>query len=66
MYYTNIACDMGAACSAGQFLAKLVKVSGWQTMDVAVLCQKVQVSAYPDAYRKYTSQASTICSAGGF
>ncbi|CEJ91537.1 hypothetical protein VHEMI07239 [[Torrubiella] hemipterigena] len=65
-YYTNIQCDMTADCSAGLFLAKMAGISGWQTMDVATLCQKVQVSAVPDAYKKYTSQAGTICSAAGF
>ena len=65
IYYTDIKCDMDAACSGGLFLQKMAGISGWQSMDVAVLCQKVQVSAVPDAYRKYTGQASTICSAAG-
>jgi hypothetical protein len=47
VYYTNIAADMSPAASAGQFLSKMVAISGWQTMDVGTLCQKVQVSAYP-------------------
>jgi hypothetical protein len=47
VYYPNIAADMSPAASAGQFLSKMVGITGWQTMDVGTLCQKVQVSAYP-------------------
>jgi hypothetical protein len=64
-YYPDIRCDMDAACSAGLFLDKMVRVGGWQTMDIATLAQKVQVSAFPDAYRKYTGQATTICQSVG-
>ncbi|KAK3181459.1 hypothetical protein K4F52_007169 [Lecanicillium sp. MT-2017a] len=64
-FYKDIRCNMDAACSAGQFLGKMAGISGWETMDVARLCQKVQVSAVPDAYKKYTGQAATICSAAG-
>jgi hypothetical protein len=65
MYYTDIAADMDPAKSAGQFFAKMKKVSGWQTMEVGKLCQKVQVSAYPDRYEKRVSEAGKICAAGG-
>jgi hypothetical protein len=65
MYYKDIKCDMDAACSASLFFKGMVGVSGWKTMDVAKLCQAVQRSAVPTAYRKYTSAAKSICSAGG-
>jgi len=65
MYYKNILCDMQAACSASQFFTGMKGIKGWQSMDVATLCQKVQRSAYPDAYKKYVSMATSICKAGG-
>ncbi|PNY26206.1 Uncharacterized protein TCAP_03861 [Tolypocladium capitatum] len=64
MYYKNIACDMAADCSAGQFLNGMKAVKGWQTMDIATLCQRVQGSAFPAAYRKYTGMATNVCRAG--
>jgi hypothetical protein len=65
MYYTDIACDMDAACSAGSFFKGMTGISGWKTMNVAKLCQAVQRSAYPDAYQKYVGAAASICAAGG-
>ncbi|GJN74815.1 hypothetical protein PLICBS_008908 [Purpureocillium lilacinum] len=65
MYYKDIKCDMDAACSASLFFKGMTAIKGWKTMDVAKLCQAVQRSAVPTAYRKYTSQAKTICAAGG-
>jgi hypothetical protein len=64
-YYPNIACDMDPQCSAKQFFAKMKKVSGWKKMEVGKLCQKVQVSAFPDRYRKQVAKATKICKAGG-
>ncbi len=52
---------MDAACSAGQFFARMQKIRGWQTMDVAKLCQAVQISEYPDAYKKWTALATDTC-----
>ncbi|OAQ63650.1 NLP/P60 protein [Pochonia chlamydosporia 170] len=63
--YTNIECDMGAACSASQFFKGMTAVSGWETMDVATLCQKVQRSAFPDAYKKWVGTATDACAAAG-
>lgn len=65
-YYPDIAADMDPAQSASQFFAHMVTISGWQTMDVATLCQDVQRSEIPTAYRKYVGQAEKICSAAGF
>lgn len=64
MYYKDIACDMKADCSAGLFFNGMKAIKGWQTMDIATLCQKVQRSAYPTAYRKYTGTAASVCKAG--
>lgn len=63
--YKNIACDMEAGCSAGQFFAEMKRVKGWQTMAVGTLCQKVQRSAYPDRYAKQVGAATKVCAAGG-
>lgn len=63
--YKNIACDMDAGCSAGQFITEMKKVKGWQTMDVGTLCQKVQRSAFPDRYAKQVPTANKVCAAGG-
>lgn len=63
--YKNIACDMGAACSAGQFYIEMKKVGGWQHMAIGTLCQKVQRSAYPDRYAKQVGLATNVCKAGG-
>jgi hypothetical protein len=64
--YTNIAADMDPAQSAGQFFQVMEGISGWQTMDVGTLCQKVQKSAYPDRYSQQVGAATKICAAGGF
>jgi hypothetical protein len=63
--YKNIKCDMDAACSASQFISEMKKVSGWKTMAVGTLCQKVQRSAYPDRYFKLVGLATQVCKAGG-
>lgn len=63
--YKDVACDMDAACSAGQFFQEMRRIKGWQTMAVGTLCQKVQRSAYPDRYNKRVAEARSICSAGG-
>ncbi|QKX63155.1 uncharacterized protein TRUGW13939_10324 [Talaromyces rugulosus] len=63
MYYPDIAADMDPAKSAAQFFAKMKGVSGWKTMNVGDLCQKVQGSAYPTRYNQHLSAAKAICSA---
>ncbi|GJN71197.1 hypothetical protein PLICBS_005259 [Purpureocillium lilacinum] len=64
MYYKDIKCDMDAACSASLFFKGMKAVKGWQKMDVATLCQKVQRSAVPSAYKKHVDAAGKICKAG--
>ena len=63
VYYPNIAADMDPAKSAAQFFAIMKGISGWQTMNVGTLCQKVQKSAYPDRYEENVPAAQSICSA---
>jgi hypothetical protein len=42
------------------FLSSLEKVNGWDKMPLTDAAQKVQVSAYPDAYAKWENQAGDI------
>ncbi|MDB6425926.1 hypothetical protein [Curtobacterium sp. 20TX0008] len=49
--------------AAGKFYAALRKVPGWQQLPVTVAAQKVQISAFPDAYAKWESTASAAVSA---
>jgi hypothetical protein len=42
------------------FLDGLKQVDGWQDMPLTEAAQKVQVSAYPDAYAKWESQAADL------
>ncbi|MET7422291.1 M23 family metallopeptidase [Dactylosporangium sp. NPDC005555] len=43
-----------------KFYEKLVTIPGWQTMSLTRAAQKVQRSAYPDAYAKHEELASTV------
>lgn len=51
---------MDPTTSAGKFFAELVKVDGWEYMDKGQAAQKVQKSAFPDAYDKYEEQAGQL------
>ncbi|MEO3747571.1 hypothetical protein [Plantactinospora sp. B5E13] len=42
------------------FLDGLKQVDGWQDLPLTVAAQKVQVSAYPDAYAKWENQAADL------
>ncbi|KAJ5317365.1 hypothetical protein PENANT_c034G03376 [Penicillium antarcticum] len=64
-YYPSIAADMDPAKSAAQFFKGMKGVSGWKTMEVGKLCQKVQGSAYPTRYAGRVDEAEKICAAGG-
>jgi hypothetical protein len=48
------------AYQAGKFYDKLKTVTGWQTMPLTEAAQAVQLSAYPDAYAKWTNDAIAI------
>jgi hypothetical protein len=55
---------MDPAKSADKFLNRLKSVNGWESMSIARAAQKVQVSAYPDAYAKWETLATNVCNAG--
>jgi hypothetical protein len=46
-----------------KFLQRLTTVNGWQDMPLTKAAQKVQVSAYPQAYAKHEAQAGDIIAA---
>jgi murein DD-endopeptidase MepM/ murein hydrolase activator NlpD len=46
--------------SSTKFYERLVKIPGWETMPLTVAAQKVQASAYPDAYAKHEPLAALI------
>lgn len=48
------------AYSSRKFYEKLLTVNGWETMRLTVAAQRVQVSAFPDAYAKHEPLATRI------
>lgn len=51
---------MDPTYATGKFYAKLMTVQGWQTMSLTEAAQKVQRSAYPNAYAKHEPLATTV------
>jgi len=49
--------------STRKFLEALQEVPNWEQLPVTVAAQKVQVSAYPDAYAKHETRATQIVDA---
>jgi hypothetical protein len=49
--------------AAGHFYAALVRVRGWEQMRVTEAAQRVQRSAYPEAYERWTNKASVLAEA---
>jgi cell wall-associated NlpC family hydrolase len=49
--------------AAGAFYTALRKVPGWEAMPVTIAAQRVQRSAFPDAYAKHEAKASAIVAA---
>jgi hypothetical protein len=49
--------------SAGKFFDALVKVPGWETMQLATAAQAVQKSGHPSAYQRWEDQAATLARA---
>ncbi|WBB78857.1 M23 family metallopeptidase [Micromonospora sp. WMMD882] len=54
---------MDPAYAARKFYEKLVKVDNWQQLPLTRAAQKVQISAFPDAYAKHEELASRIVDA---
>jgi murein DD-endopeptidase MepM/ murein hydrolase activator NlpD len=48
------------AYQARKFFQKLVKVRNWQALPLTLAAQRVQISAYPQAYAKHEPRATTI------
>ncbi|MEQ4300081.1 hypothetical protein ABNF97_01595 [Plantactinospora sp. B6F1] len=46
--------------STTAFLTGLKQIDGWQNLPLTVAAQKVQVSAYPDAYAQWEDQAADL------
>ncbi|MFI7026298.1 M23 family metallopeptidase [Micromonospora sp. NPDC049900] len=46
--------------AATKFYEKLLHVPGWQSMSLTAAAQAVQISAYPDAYAKWQSEAQHL------
>jgi hypothetical protein len=64
IYWGTVKDCMDPTSSSNKFFNALRAVSGWQTMSIAQAAQKVQKSAYPDAYAKWTTLATNVCNAG--
>ncbi|GAA1810940.1 C40 family peptidase [Luedemannella flava] len=54
---------MNPEYAAGAFYAALRKVTGWVTMPLTEATQRVQRSAFPNAYAKHEARAATIVAA---
>jgi murein DD-endopeptidase MepM/ murein hydrolase activator NlpD len=51
---------MNPEYSSRKFYDKLMAVAGWEKMQLTDAAQKVQISAYPDAYAKHEALAALI------
>ncbi|THA53182.1 C40 family peptidase [Streptomyces sp. A1136] len=51
---------MDPVYSSGKFYDGLVKIKDWEQMPVTVAAQKVQASAFPDAYAKHEPLATAL------
>jgi hypothetical protein len=49
--------------AAGRFYSALQKVKGWKSMRVTEAAQRVQRSAYPNAYQKWADEATVLARA---
>lgn len=56
----SVAQRMNPAYAAGKFFNALVRVPGWESLPVTVAAQRVQVSAYPDAYARWVPEAVSL------
>jgi hypothetical protein len=49
--------------AAGAFFDRLIQISGYEGLEIAVAAQEVQRSAYPDAYARHEAKARALASA---
>lgn len=54
---------MDPVWQAEKFYASLGNISGWENMDIGTVAQRIQVSAYPDAYNTKVEEAQNIYNA---
>ncbi|MGW5667918.1 M23 family metallopeptidase [Micromonospora sp. NPDC003776] len=54
---------MSPAYAAGKFYDKMIRVPNWEQRPLTVVAQRVQVSAFPDAYAKHEELAGRIVDA---
>ncbi|MET8527181.1 M23 family metallopeptidase [Micromonospora sp. NPDC005172] len=54
---------MTPAISATKFFTKVRGIPGWETLPLTVVAQRVQVSAFPDAYAQHEPLATAIVNA---
>lgn len=60
----TVAARMDPATAAAAFYRVLVTVPGWQSLPVTVAAQRVQRSAYPDAYARWEATALAVVGTG--
>ncbi|TQS31365.1 hypothetical protein Golomagni_08355 [Golovinomyces magnicellulatus] len=65
-FFPDIATDMSAAGSTRQFLAVMVTIAGWETMEVSALDQAVQRAEAGNLYAQRIPLATQVCDAAGF
>lgn len=65
-YYPDIAADMDPARSTGQFLDAMLRVPGWENMEVSQLDQAVQHAEAGNLYGQRIPLATQVCNAAGF
>lgn len=51
------------AYAAGKFYDKLLQITGWESMALTDAAQRVQISAFPNAYAKHEPMATQIVNA---
>lgn len=59
----DVATRMDPRASARLFYERLVEMPGWETLPLTRAAQRVQVSAFPDAYAKWEHAASLLVGA---
>jgi len=59
-YWGTVAQLMNLDYAINAFYAALARVPGWSVMRPGVAAQRVQVSAYPDAYAKWEQAADVL------
>ena len=57
---------LNVSYAASKFFSALRGVRGWESLPVTVAAQRVQRSAFPDAYQKWVGKANSLASQVGF